>query len=194
MCGMQEMLDSVPEKRFPVCQAHGSVSPGGRAAVGLGGPSCGLGALGRGGGRMCPCRYFCQLIDGLEYLHGQGIVHKDIKPGNLLLTTSGTLKISDLGVAEVGPGPGEGWGGPSVGQRPLKAAWPCHRPCPPLPRTTHAGRARAPRPSSHPRSPMAWTPSPASRWTSGLLVSRCKCQPGRLGAGATLSSCESSGL
>lgn len=23
VCGMQEMLDSVPEKRFPVCQAHG---------------------------------------------------------------------------------------------------------------------------------------------------------------------------
>ncbi|XP_036842262.1 serine/threonine-protein kinase STK11 [Oncorhynchus mykiss] len=67
VCGMQEMLDSVPEKRFPVFQAHG---------------------------------YFLQLLDGLEYLHSQGIVHKDIKPGNLLLTTDGTLKISDLGVAE----------------------------------------------------------------------------------------------
>uniref|UniRef100_A0A914X0Z0 non-specific serine/threonine protein kinase n=1 Tax=Plectus sambesii TaxID=2011161 RepID=A0A914X0Z0_9BILA len=44
--------------------------------------------------------YFAQLINGLEYLHSQGVIHKDIKPGNLLLALDETLKISDMGVAE----------------------------------------------------------------------------------------------
>ena len=33
-------------------------------------------------------------------MHASGVIHKDIKPGNLLLTLDEVLKISDFGVAE----------------------------------------------------------------------------------------------
>ena len=36
---------------------------------------------------------------GLEYAHGQGVVHRDLKPGNVWLTADGTAKIGDLGLA-----------------------------------------------------------------------------------------------
>lgn len=45
-------------------------------------------------------RYFVQLLNGLEYLHQIRVIHKDIKPGNLLLNAEQTLKITDFGVAE----------------------------------------------------------------------------------------------
>ena len=43
--------------------------------------------------------YIIQAARGLQYAHSQGVVHRDIKPGNLLLDTSGTVKILDMGLA-----------------------------------------------------------------------------------------------
>ncbi|KAH6715327.1 BcCMK3, calcium/calmodulin-dependent protein kinase [Leptodontidium sp. MPI-SDFR-AT-0119] len=48
------------------------------------------------------CRHwFRDLILGIEYLHAQGVVHRDIKPDNLLLTEDDVLKIVDFGVSEM---------------------------------------------------------------------------------------------
>lgn len=48
------------------------------------------------------CRYwFRDLILGIEYLHAQGVVHRDIKPDNCLVTDDDVLKVVDFGVSEM---------------------------------------------------------------------------------------------
>lgn len=44
--------------------------------------------------------YFKQLMRGVEYMHEMGVAHRDLKPENLLLTTNGSLKITDFGNGE----------------------------------------------------------------------------------------------
>ena len=44
--------------------------------------------------------YILQTLLGLEYLHSKWILHRDLKPNNLLMNSNGILKIADFGLAK----------------------------------------------------------------------------------------------
>jgi eukaryotic-like serine/threonine-protein kinase len=44
--------------------------------------------------------YIIQAARGLEYAHRQGIIHRDIKPDNIMLNEEGVAKVADLGLAK----------------------------------------------------------------------------------------------
>ena len=58
-----------------------------------------------------------EVINALGYAHARGVVHRDLKPGNVLFDSSGRAKLADFGVAAVLPGSGadqavtRAWGG-----------------------------------------------------------------------------------
>jgi 5'-AMP-activated protein kinase catalytic alpha subunit len=44
---------------------------------------------------------FAQIVQGLQYIHNMGVLHRDIKLDNILLTSEGDLKICDFGVSKI---------------------------------------------------------------------------------------------
>ena len=53
------------------------------------------------------CEFVRQAAVGLQYAHAQGMIHRDIKPHNLMLARTGQIKILDFGLARLASGGGD---------------------------------------------------------------------------------------
>ena len=47
------------------------------------------------------CKFYHQLLSGIEHIHKSSIVHRDLKPENLLLDYTNNIKIADFGLSNI---------------------------------------------------------------------------------------------
>ena len=65
---------------------------------------------------MTCTRYVSQLASALAYCHGEGVLHLDVKPANVIVARSGDLKLGDFGSARSAHDPEARGVSPTVGQ------------------------------------------------------------------------------
>jgi serine/threonine protein kinase len=45
--------------------------------------------------------FVCCIVLALEYMHSNGVMHRDVKPENIIIDQKGYLRLTDLGIAKV---------------------------------------------------------------------------------------------
>ncbi len=43
--------------------------------------------------------FTCQICNAVDHAHGQGVIHRDLRPANVLITGSGMVKVADFGTS-----------------------------------------------------------------------------------------------
>lgn len=61
------------------------------------------------------CNYAIQIGQGIQAAHDRNIIHRDIKPQNIIMDSSGTLKVTDFGIAKAVEGDKAIAGGTAMG-------------------------------------------------------------------------------
>src|SRR5262245_62370984 len=92
-----------PEATTPSAAGPGRTAPyveGGTATDAAG--ELAASALSSGGAYFdTVARMVAEVADALEHAHRQGIIHRDVKPSNLLLSAAGRLSVNDFGLARL---------------------------------------------------------------------------------------------
>jgi serine/threonine protein kinase len=58
-------------------------------------------SAGRALERRTAISMLAQVADGLDYAHAEGVVHRDVKPANILVRPDGKVKITDFGISRI---------------------------------------------------------------------------------------------